>query len=166
MATYWVKSGQGGTDAGTSWANAAESIPGLMTAQAIAGGDVIYVHNTHAYNAGAAITVNAIDLFFPVDRFFGIGQATDGVFTLQRSTTAPTGFVNSVIATVTTADATVGATAIVVDSNAGFTTGYPVGIEVSPAVMQWTTVASVVGTTINLTDPLDADVTSGNVLFL
>jgi hypothetical protein len=56
MATYWVKSGTGGTDAGTSWANAAESIPGLMAAQAIAGGDTIYVHNTHAYNAGAAIT--------------------------------------------------------------------------------------------------------------
>lgn len=56
MATYWVKSGAGGTDAGTSWANAAESIPGLMVAQAIAGGDIIYVHNTHAYNAGATIT--------------------------------------------------------------------------------------------------------------
>ena len=56
MATYWVKSGTGGTDDGTSWANAAESIPGLMTAQALAAGDIIYVHNTHLYNAGAAIT--------------------------------------------------------------------------------------------------------------
>lgn len=56
MADYWVKSGTGGTDAGTSWANAAESIAGLMTAQAIAGGDTIYVHNTHNFNAGAAIT--------------------------------------------------------------------------------------------------------------
>lgn len=56
MATYWVKSGTGGTDAGTSWSNAAESIAGLMTAQAIAGGDIIYVHVTHSFNAGAAIT--------------------------------------------------------------------------------------------------------------
>ena len=56
MATYWVKSGAAGTDAGTSWANAAESIPGLMTAQALAAGDIIYVHNTHSYNAGAGIT--------------------------------------------------------------------------------------------------------------
>jgi hypothetical protein len=56
VATYFVKSGTGGTDAGTSWANAAESIAGLMAAQAIAGGDVIYVHNTHNYLAGAAIT--------------------------------------------------------------------------------------------------------------
>lgn len=56
MATYWVKSGTGGTDAGTSWSNAAESIAGLMAAQAIAGGDIIYVHVTHNYLAGAAIT--------------------------------------------------------------------------------------------------------------
>jgi len=61
-------------------------------------------------NAGAAITVNSTGTFFPVDRFFGSGQATDGVFTLQQSSTAPSGFVNSVIATVTTADASIGAT--------------------------------------------------------
>ena len=54
-------------------------------------------------NAGAAVTVNDADnLRFPVDRFAGIGIATAGVFTLQQSTTAPTGFVNSIIATVTT----------------------------------------------------------------
>ena len=61
-------------------------------------------------NAGAAVTVNAVGLFFPTDRFFGSGQNTDGVFTLQQSATAPAGFVNSVIATVTTADASIGAT--------------------------------------------------------
>lgn len=54
-------------------------------------------------NAGAAVTVNDADnLRFPVDRFAGIGTASAGVFTLQQSTTAPTGFVNSIIATVTT----------------------------------------------------------------
>lgn len=55
MTTYWVKSGTGGDDSGSSWSNAAESIPGLMAANAIAGGDIIYVHNTHAFIAGAII---------------------------------------------------------------------------------------------------------------
>jgi hypothetical protein len=60
-------------------------------------------------NAGASVTVNSSSDFFPVDRFNGVGQLSDGVYTLQRSTTAPTGFVNSIIATVTTADASIGA---------------------------------------------------------
>jgi hypothetical protein len=61
-------------------------------------------------NAGAAVTINAQTNTFIVDRFKGIGQSSDGVYTLQQSTTAPTGFVNSVIATVTTDDASIGAT--------------------------------------------------------
>jgi hypothetical protein len=61
-------------------------------------------------NAGAAVTVNANSAFYPVDRFFGYGQTSDGVFTLQRSTTAPAGFTNSIIATITTDDASIGAT--------------------------------------------------------
>ena len=61
-------------------------------------------------NAGASVTVNATGSFFPVDRFFGYGQSTDGVFTLQRNTTVPAGFINSLIATITTADASIGAT--------------------------------------------------------
>jgi hypothetical protein len=60
-------------------------------------------------NAGAAVTVNANSVFYAVDRFFGYGQVSDGVFTLQRSTTAPAGFTNSIIATITTADASIGA---------------------------------------------------------
>lgn len=63
-------------------------------------------------NAGAAVTVNAASIFFGPDRFAGYGQATDGVFTVQQSTTAPTGFTNSFLATVTTADASVGASQI------------------------------------------------------
>jgi hypothetical protein len=61
-------------------------------------------------NAGAAVTVNSTGQAYPVDRFFGTGQSSDGVFTLQQSSTAPAGFVNSVVATVTTADASIGAT--------------------------------------------------------
>ena len=61
-------------------------------------------------NAGASVTINSSNNFYPVDRLACTGQATDGVFTVQRSTTAPSGFTNSVIATVTTADASIGAT--------------------------------------------------------
>ena len=61
-------------------------------------------------NAGAAVTINTTGNIFSVDRFFSSGQPTDGVFTLQQSSTAPSGFVNSVIATVTTQDASIGAT--------------------------------------------------------
>jgi len=61
-------------------------------------------------NAGAAVTVNSTGQAYPVDRFFGTGQSSDGVFTLQQSSTVPAGFVNSIIATVTTADASIGAT--------------------------------------------------------
>ena len=60
-------------------------------------------------NAGASVTVSGASGQYPVDRFFGTGQATDGVFTLQQNSSAPVGFVNSIIATVTTADASIGA---------------------------------------------------------
>jgi hypothetical protein len=58
-------------------------------------------------NAGAAVTVNSGTQAYPVDRFYGTGQSSDGVYTLQQSSTAPAGFVNSVVATVTTADASI-----------------------------------------------------------
>lgn len=57
MATYFVCSGAGATAAPyDTWNKAAVSIPALMTGAAIAGGDIIYVHNTHNYVAGATIT--------------------------------------------------------------------------------------------------------------
>ena len=60
-------------------------------------------------NAGAAVTINVNTEVYVIDRFSGSGQVADGVFTIQRSTTAPTGFTNSLLATVTTADASIGA---------------------------------------------------------
>jgi hypothetical protein len=60
-------------------------------------------------NAGASVTINTAAYTFTMDRWGAYGQATDGVYTVQRSTTAPTGFVNSLLATVTTADASIGA---------------------------------------------------------
>jgi hypothetical protein len=62
-------------------------------------------------NAGASVTVNNDSSnFFIADRWFANGVNTDGVFTGQQVTTAPTGFNNSLQFTVTTADASIGAT--------------------------------------------------------
>ena len=65
-------------------------------------------------NAGASVTVNSSANFFGVDRWFATGQGTDGVFTVQQSSTAPAGFKNSLLATVTTSDASIGASQIYV----------------------------------------------------
>ena len=61
-------------------------------------------------NAGASVTVNGAGTFYLIDRFQAQGQSADGVFTVQQSTTAPTGFTNSLLATVTTADSSIGST--------------------------------------------------------
>ena len=64
-------------------------------------------------NAGASVTINnAAILQYSVDRFYGYGQTSDGVFTLQQDADVPSGqgFRNSLKATVTTADASIGAT--------------------------------------------------------
>jgi hypothetical protein len=53
-------------------------------------------------NAGASVTANSTTGVFPVDRFFGLASDGTGTFTLQRSTVVPTGFTNSIIATVVT----------------------------------------------------------------
>jgi hypothetical protein len=61
-------------------------------------------------NAGGSVTVNSTSAFYAVDRFSVEGQNTDGVLTIQRDSSAPAGFSNSLKVTVTTADASVGAT--------------------------------------------------------
>ena len=61
-------------------------------------------------NAGASVTVNSSTATYPVDRFAGRGVASAGVFTAQQSSTAPTGYINSVVCTVTTAASPPGAT--------------------------------------------------------
>jgi len=56
-------------------------------------------------NAGASVAVTS-GTQFSVDRFSGnIFGSASGRFSIQQSSTAPTGFVNSVLVTVTTADA-------------------------------------------------------------
>jgi hypothetical protein len=59
-------------------------------------------------NAGAAVTLAAADVY-TIDRW-NAQEDTDGGMTAQRSTTAPTGFANSLLLTTTTADASLGAT--------------------------------------------------------
>lgn len=59
-------------------------------------------------NAGASVTLTSAGVF-PVDRF-QCDEDTDGVMTGQQSTTAPAGFINSLLITTTTADASLGST--------------------------------------------------------
>jgi hypothetical protein len=63
-------------------------------------------------NAGASVTINAVANIYSVDRWRGLGQTTDGVFTLQQDSSAPTGFINSLKATVTTQDSSIDSTQV------------------------------------------------------
>jgi len=62
--------------------------------------------------AGGTVTINSAAWTYVTDRFCFLGQSTDGVFTAQQSSTAPAGFNNSLLVTVTTADASIGASQI------------------------------------------------------
>ena len=59
-------------------------------------------------NAGASVTLNTSQQFI-VDRWYGI-EDTDGTMTGQQSSTAPAGFINSIICTTGTADSSLSAT--------------------------------------------------------
>lgn len=63
-------------------------------------------------------------------------------------------------------DAAVGASAIVVDSATGIAATYQIGIQLDSGDFQWTTVSSVVGTTINLGAVLTDAVTSGGYVYV
>jgi hypothetical protein len=60
-------------------------------------------------NNGASVTVNAATAFYASDRFAAQGMASSGVYTIQRSSVAPAGFNNSLLATVTTIDSSLAA---------------------------------------------------------
>jgi hypothetical protein len=61
-------------------------------------------------SAGGVVTVNVAANTYSLDRWFSSGQTSDGAFTIERTTVAPTGFVNSAKITVTTTDTSLGAT--------------------------------------------------------
>ena len=58
-------------------------------------------------NDGAAVTVTTSNQFFPVDRYWGYGAPSAGVFTLEQVEDAPAGFRHSVKGTVTTTDSSI-----------------------------------------------------------
>ena len=60
-------------------------------------------------NGTSSVTINSAAWTYTVDRFCCLGQGSDGVYTVQQSSTAPAGFVNSLLITVTTADSSIGA---------------------------------------------------------
>ena len=59
---------------------------------------------------GTSVTVNDAAAFYAMDRWECQGASGDGVYTVAQSSTAPAGFSNSLLATVTTADASLGST--------------------------------------------------------
>jgi hypothetical protein len=59
-------------------------------------------------NAGASVTSGTLANIFCVDRWFGF-CTSPAVFTMQQSTDAPAGFINSVVVTVTTPDTSLAA---------------------------------------------------------
>jgi hypothetical protein len=63
-------------------------------------------------NAGASVVVSSSGNF-DVDRWYAV-EDTDGTMTMQQSTTAPAGFVNSMVFTTGTADASLSASQYVV----------------------------------------------------
>lgn len=64
-------------------------------------------------NGGAAVTINSTTAVYVMDQWVGRGQTTDGVFTVGRaSASPPTYFQNYARITITTADASIGATQI------------------------------------------------------
>jgi len=61
-------------------------------------------------NTGASVTINSATNTYVMDRWFGVGQAADGVFSMARSSVGLGSFSNGQLVTVTTADAAIGAT--------------------------------------------------------
>jgi hypothetical protein len=59
-------------------------------------------------NAGASVTSSAGNNIYSVDRWFG-ASTSPAIYTMQQSTDAPAGFVNSVVVTVTTPDTSLAA---------------------------------------------------------
>ena len=92
--------------------------------------------------------------------FLTVGQES---YTLDGLTANAT---ESFTETTTSATAVSGATAIVVTSATGFTAGYYVGVMQDDGNIFWTTVASVAGTTINLTDALTDNVSNKATVYV
>jgi hypothetical protein len=60
-----------------------------------------------AQRTTSAVTINSGTIQYGIDRFGARGMSSAGVFTIEQSTDAPTNFINSFKATVTTADSSI-----------------------------------------------------------
>lgn len=93
------------TSNGTTWASTAPASTGLTGFRRRNINGAVTVDQR---NKGVAVTVNSTSTFRGPDMWSGIGQAADGVFTMQQVADGPTGFVNSLKVTVSTSDASIG----------------------------------------------------------
>ena len=64
-----------------------------------------------AQRTTSAVTINSGTVQYGIDRFGARGMSSAGVFTIEQSTDAPTNFINSFKATVTTADSSIASNA-------------------------------------------------------
>ncbi len=76
-----------------------------------------------------------------------------------------TGWTNSFVRPVTTSTALSGAASITVPSTSGIAANYNIGIALDSGALQWTTVLSVVGLTVNLNAALTGQSSSGSQVF-
>lgn len=59
-----------------------------------------------------------------------------------------------------------GANAVIVSSATGMSVGYNIGVQVDDGTIHWTTISTLVGTTVGLTAPLDDSATAGLVVLV
>lgn len=76
-----------------------------------------------------------------------------------------TGWAETYVRPMTTAAANAAATAIVVSAATGIAAGYNIAVQLSTGALQWTTVLSVVGLTVNLNAALTSPVNSGAQIY-
>lgn len=86
----------------------------------------------------------------------------------NRYTIGPAGqgWTNTFVRPVTTATATTGASAVVVASATGIAATYNIGIQLDSGALFWTTVLSVVGTTVNLNATLPSQSSIGSQIYV
>ena len=105
----------GGTVTGSTTFNSAVTINGAAVSgftgmkNRIINGNMVVDQR----NAGAAVTISNATSVYTLDRW-RFYENTDGVITAQQSSTAPAGFTNSLLVTVTTADTSIGSTQLAV----------------------------------------------------
>lgn len=87
---------------------------------------------------------------------------TTGQYTLNSSAQ---GWTNSLVQTLSASSVSTGASAVTVASATGFVAGQTIAIELITGALFYSTISTVVGTTINLLTTLTANSTSGSAVF-